>query len=174
MRQSVGILFHIHARHTLPFRGDTLVRRQATPKDMVFSPVLRKATAINRKLCVSQQLAERHVAMMSELEKRMEEERKALRREAAAMAASAAASGEDRARLALSARCCSSVLVCCEAFHVLSARPRAEDYFCLTAPHAASSFTTLLACSSCVWTSDKLYDSVGSWNYLPMDLLLSV
>ncbi len=46
------------------------------------------------------------MGMMSELEKRMEEEREALRREAAAMAASAAASGEDRARAALSARCC--------------------------------------------------------------------
>lgn len=52
-----------------------------------------------------QQLAERHVGMMSELEKRMEEERDALRREAAAMAASAAAAGEDRARTILSARC---------------------------------------------------------------------
>lgn len=111
--------------------------------------------------------------MMSELEKRMEEEREALRREAAAMAASAAASGEDRARMALSARCCSSILVGCEGFHVLSARRRAEDYFCLTASQAASSFTTLLACSSCVWMSDKLCDSVGSWNYMPLDLLLS-
>ncbi|DBA92530.1 TPA: hypothetical protein ACH3X1_002761 [Trebouxia sp. C0004] len=51
-----------------------------------------------------QQLAERHVGLMSELERRMEEERDALRREAAAMAASAAAAGEDRARTALSAR----------------------------------------------------------------------
>ncbi|KAL0020086.1 hypothetical protein WJX79_009298 [Trebouxia sp. C0005] len=51
-----------------------------------------------------QQLAERHVSLMSELERRMEEERDALRREAAAMAASAAAAGEDRARTALSAR----------------------------------------------------------------------
>ena len=51
-----------------------------------------------------QQLAERHVAMLSELERRMEEEREAMKREAAAMAASAAASGEDRARAVLSAR----------------------------------------------------------------------
>lgn len=51
-----------------------------------------------------QQLAERQVGMMTELEKRMEEERAALRQEAAAMAASAAAAGEDRARAALSAR----------------------------------------------------------------------
>ena len=42
--------------------------------------------------------------MMTELEKRMEEERVALRQEAAAMATSAAAAGEDRARAALSAR----------------------------------------------------------------------
>ncbi len=41
---------------------------------------------------------------MSELERRMEEERDALRREAAAMAASATAAGEDRARTALSVR----------------------------------------------------------------------
>lgn len=54
--------------------------------------------------CDLQQLAERHVSLMSELERRMEEERDALRREAAAMAASAAAAGEDRARTALSAR----------------------------------------------------------------------
>lgn len=39
----------------------------------------------------------------------MEEEREALRQEAAAMAASAAAAGEDRARNALAARCCSGV-----------------------------------------------------------------
>ena len=51
-----------------------------------------------------QQLAERHVSMLSELERRMEEERDAMKREAAAMAASAAASGEDRARAVLSAR----------------------------------------------------------------------
>lgn len=51
-----------------------------------------------------QQLAERHVSMMSDLEKTMEEEREALRQEAAAMAASAAAAGEDRARSALAAR----------------------------------------------------------------------
>lgn len=51
-----------------------------------------------------QQLAERHVGMMAELEKRMEDERQALRQEGAAMAASAAAAGEDRARTALSAR----------------------------------------------------------------------
>ena len=42
--------------------------------------------------------------MMSELEKRMEEERIALRQEASAMAASAAAAGEDKARAVLSAR----------------------------------------------------------------------
>jgi len=57
-----------------------------------------------RLYCDLQQLAERHVGLMSELERRMEEERDALRREAAAMAASAAAAGEDRARTALSAR----------------------------------------------------------------------
>lgn len=57
-----------------------------------------------------QQLAQRHVCMMSDLEKTMEEEREALRREAAAMAASAAAAGEDRARSALSARYCTSTL----------------------------------------------------------------
>ena len=57
-----------------------------------------------RSYCDLQQLAERHVGLMSELERRMEEERDALRREAAAMAASAAAAGEDRARTALSAR----------------------------------------------------------------------
>lgn len=45
------------------------------------------------------------MSMMSELEKRMEEERQALRQEATAMAASAAAAGADRARTALSARC---------------------------------------------------------------------
>ena len=50
--------------------------------------------------CYVQQLAERHVGMLSELERRMEEERQAMKREAAAMAAS----GEDRARAVLSAR----------------------------------------------------------------------
>ena len=49
--------------------------------------------------------------MMSDLEKTMEEEREALRREAAAMAASAAAAGEDKARIALSARYCIHALL---------------------------------------------------------------
>lgn len=59
-----------------------------------------------------QQLAERQVSMMSELEKRMEEERTALRQEAAAMAASAAAAGEDKARAVLSARYLAPVACC--------------------------------------------------------------
>ena len=87
--------------------------------------------------------------MMTELEKRMEEERAALRQEAAAMAASAAAAGEDRARAALSSRYGSSTVQMCSValtafcllalnhMHALSAIP-ATSVACCRAPSQAA------------------------------------
>ena len=53
---------------------------------------------------LAQSLAERHLALMRDLEQRMDDERGALRQEATAVAVSAAAAGEERGRAAAMSR----------------------------------------------------------------------